>query len=119
MSVEHRDYWGFSPEAKKRAHERAGDRCEFPEGCGRKNTGQVNHITGSLEGRLAGFPREVIQDIDLNSALLCRPHEVQHDIQEANHVALLGKQGIIYEARSRGRKKHMNRNGKRFARRRR
>lgn len=99
--MEKRNYWGFTHAQKEFARDRAGGLCEFPAGCDDKNTGQVNHITGSLEGRLAGFPREVIQDVTMNSALLCHPHEIQHDIQEQEHIASIPRSGVIYEARPR------------------
>ena len=84
--MERKRYWGFTPEQRDWAKNRANGHCEFPAGCERKNTGKVNHITGSFEGRMAGFPRSVIQDVKLNSVLLCEPHEVHHDLQEREHI---------------------------------
>ena len=94
--MERKRYWGFTPEQRDWAKNRANGHCEFPAGCERKNTGKVNHITGSFEGRMAGFPKSVIQDVKQNSVLLCEPHEVHHDLQEREHI------GDILSRRTKG-----------------
>jgi hypothetical protein len=114
-----REGYGFSPEAKKLVHERAGNRCEFPgEPCPRPNNGEVHHITGVFEAKLSGMPREVVRNVELNAVMLCEPlHTEQHDNQEHFQVASLmaenwrNRGGTIYErkhnrsARLRRRKK--------------
>lgn len=85
-----REGYGFSPEAKQQVHFRAGNNCEFPaDPCPRKNNGIVHHISGVYESKMSGMTREVVHNPDLNAVMLCEPHAIQHDIQEAYQVANL------------------------------
>jgi hypothetical protein len=112
-TMERGHYIGFTPEQKRSVHERAQSSCEFPAGCetGQKNNGIVHHLTGSYEAQLSRQPMQgkefvvfkddmrPIHDPTLNALMLCEPHAVQHDIQEAFQVASLEaaihKQGRI------------------------
>jgi hypothetical protein len=111
--MERRHYIGFTHEQKQAVHDRAGSSCEFPAGCetGLKNNNIVHHLTGSYEAQLSRQPMQgrefvvfkddmrPIHDEELNALMLCEPHAIQHDIQEAFQVASLEaalyKQGRI------------------------
>ena len=100
--MERRHYIGFTPEQKAQVHKQAGNDCQFPaDPCPRPNNGIVHHLTGSYEAQLSRQPMQgkefvvfkddmrPIHDPDLNALMLCEPHAIQHDTQEAFQVASL------------------------------
>jgi hypothetical protein len=90
--MEKRHGMAFSVEDKQSVRERAQGGCEFPPGCERPNTNKVNHLTGVFEAFLDNKDKRAIKDPNLNAVMLCEPHEVLHDAQEAFQVqSLLGE----------------------------
>jgi hypothetical protein len=82
-----RDGYGFSPEDKQYARDRANGHCEWGQGaCDRPNTNRVNHLTGCFQGRVQGTPKEWVSDIRENSAMMCEPHEILHDKEERESI---------------------------------
>lgn len=83
---------------------RAGNRCEFPRGCERKNNGIVHHLTGVYEGHLKGVPDETISDVTQNAFMLCEPHAKAHDIEEKEQVIFYGQTRFREVSRRRNRR---------------
>lgn len=99
--MERRGGYGFSLEAKKLVHAKAGDKCLYGNGdCPNPNTGRINHITGAFEGFLKGADRRDISNPDMNATMECSTHEAIHDAQERLIVQQLKGERIIYERRT-------------------
>lgn len=90
--MERKRYWGFTPEQRRYARDRANGTCEiFYPDCQRPNTGKVNHIIGSYEGQKAGVPKSVVTDVKQNSYLGCELHIAWQESYEQRNLEELGK----------------------------
>ena len=90
--MERKRYWGFTPERRQFARDRANGECEiFYPDCRRGNTGKVNHIIGSHEGQRAGVPKETITDVRQNSYLACELHTAWQESYERRNLEELSK----------------------------
>lgn len=108
--------FGFSLDAKKYVHNRAGNRCEYGGGeCPSPNTGRVNHITGAFEGFLKGANPQDIRNPDMNATMECNIHEQVHDAQERLQIDFLKGERVIYERKIGGQnRRNQSQNRRRF-----